>query len=151
MSVTEHISMERRPALRALGARLGQAWPHRRVTGPPSIWVLNVLMVLAAGALLHADRGDDRPVLASVHLPLWALLLAFAAAERFVVHVHFRHSAHSMSLAEIPLVFGLLFSTGQDVILAAAIGRVLVLALHRRLPPIRLAFNLGAFLLWAAV
>jgi diguanylate cyclase (GGDEF)-like protein len=56
-----------------------------------------------------------------------------------------------MSLAEIPLVFGLMFATGQDVILAAAVGRLVVLGIHRRLPPIRLAFNLGAFLLWSAV
>jgi len=48
-----------------------------------------------------------------VRLPFWALLLGFAAAERFVVHVHFRRSAHSMSLGEIPLVFALLFAPGR--------------------------------------
>ncbi len=40
-----------------------------------------------------------------MQVSFWILLVAFAAAERFVVHVHFRRSAHSMSLGEIPLVF----------------------------------------------
>ena len=39
-----------------------------------------------------------------MRVSFWVLLVAFACAERFVVHVHFRRSAHSMSLGEIPLV-----------------------------------------------
>src|SRR6516165_2879560 len=81
-----------------------------------------------------------------MRVSFWVLLVAFACAERFVVHVHFRRSAHSMSLGEIPLVFALVFAGGHDVILAGALGRLLVLAMHRRLPPIRLAFNFGQFL-----
>jgi diguanylate cyclase (GGDEF)-like protein len=105
------------------------------------------LLIATAVVLLAAGAGNAPPVLPVVHLPFWALLIAFAAAERLVVHVHFRRSAHSMSIGEIPLVFGLVFASGHDVILAGALGRILVLALHRRLPPIRLAFNLGQFLL----
>ena len=52
-----------------------------------------------------------------------------------------------MSLGEIPLVFALLFAGGFAAMLAGALGRVFVLALHRKLPPIRLAFNFGVFLL----
>jgi diguanylate cyclase (GGDEF)-like protein len=52
-----------------------------------------------------------------------------------------------MSIGEIPLVFGLVFAGGHQVILAGALGRMVVLALHRKLPPIRLAFNLGQILL----
>ena len=52
-----------------------------------------------------------------------------------------------MSLGEIPFVFALVFAGGLPAILAGALGRILVLALHRKLPVIRLAFNFGVFLL----
>jgi diguanylate cyclase (GGDEF)-like protein len=116
-------------------------------SGQASIWALSGATIATAAVLFRAGAGDVPPVISSVDVPFWALLIAFAAAERFVVHVHFRRSAHSMSLAEIPFVFALLFAGGQPAILAGAIGRILVLALHRKLPLIRLAFNFGVFLL----
>jgi diguanylate cyclase (GGDEF)-like protein len=112
-----------------------------------SIWALTAAMTVAAAGLFIAGAGHAQPIVGSLHLPFWTLLLGFAAAERFVVHLHFRRSAHSMSLGEIPLVFALLFAGGPTVVLAGALGRVIVLAVHRRLPPVRLAFNLGEFLL----
>ena len=65
-------------------------------------------------------RRPRSPVVSLDAGSIWILLVAFAAAERFVVHVHFRRSAHSMSLGEIPLVFALVFAAGHDVILAGA-------------------------------
>jgi diguanylate cyclase (GGDEF)-like protein len=112
-----------------------------------AIWAFSVVMVLAAAALLLSGAAGGSPVVGSLRIPFWALLPGFAAAERLVVHVHFRRSAHSMSLGEIPLVFGLLFATGPAVMFASVLGRLIVLAVHRRLPPIRLAFNLGQILL----
>ena len=119
----------------------------RMSRGELTIWALSAALVAGAVAFLASDAVTARPVVGSMQVSIWILLVAFAASERFVVHVHFRRSAHSMSLGEIPLVFGLVFASGHDVILAGAIGRLLVLALHRRLPPIRLAFNFGQFLL----
>jgi diguanylate cyclase (GGDEF)-like protein len=119
--------------------------------GQLAIWALSLAMIMGAVALLHAGLGPDEPLLRSVRLPFWALVLGFAAAERFVVHVHFRRSAHSMSMGEIPLVFGLLFATGPQVVFAHALGRLVILAVQRKLPPLRLAFNLGQFLLGGCV
>jgi diguanylate cyclase (GGDEF)-like protein len=116
-----------------------------------AIWTLSGAMISAAALLFRAGAGDVAPVISSVHLPFWALVIAFAAAERFVVHVHFRRSAHSMSLGEIPFVFALVFAGGAPAVLAGAAGRLLVLALHRKLPLIRLAFNLGVFALGSCV
>ena len=116
-------------------------------SGQVAIWTLSGAMISTAAALFAAGAGDVPPIISSVHVPFWALLVAFAAAERFVVHVHFRRSAHSMSLGEIPLVFALVFAGGSAAILAGALGRLAVLALHRKLPVIRLAFNFGVFLL----
>jgi diguanylate cyclase (GGDEF)-like protein len=134
-------------AIQSLMSHFRRARRQRMAAGLRAIWTLNVTMMLAAVVLFKVGAGDASPPISSMHVPFWALLIGFAAAERFVVHVHFRHSAHSMSLGEIPLVLGLLFASGHDVILAGAIGRIAVLALHRRLPPIRLAFNFGSFLL----
>jgi diguanylate cyclase (GGDEF)-like protein len=137
--------------LRSAGSWRRLRRPHGLVSGPPAIWVLDLVLILAGVAVLIAGVGVPQPAIESMRVPFWALVIGFAVAERFVVHFHFRHSAHSMSLGEIPLVFGLLFATGQAVILAAALGRIAVLVIHRRLPPIRLAFNLGSFLLWGGV
>jgi diguanylate cyclase (GGDEF)-like protein len=116
-------------------------------SGQVGIWTLSGVMISTAAVLFRAGAGDVPPVISSVQVPFWALLIGFAAAERFVVHVHFRRSAHSMSLGEIPFVFALVFAGGSAAILAGALGRLLVLAVHRKLPVIRLAFNFGVFLL----
>jgi diguanylate cyclase (GGDEF)-like protein len=119
----------------------------RMSRGEVTIWLLSAALVAAGVALLGSGAVSARPVVPSMQVSFWILLIAFAAAERFVVHVHFRRSAHSMSLGEIPLVFALVFASGHDVVLAGALGRLFVLAVHRRLPPLRLAFNFGQFLL----
>ncbi len=133
-------------------SRMRSKLPHlaratRMSRGEVTIWALSGALVSGGIALLLSGAVTASPVVPTMQVSIWILLVAFAAAERFVVHVHFRRSAHSMSLGEIPLVFGLVFASGHDVILAGAIGRLLVLAAHRRLPPIRLAFNFGQFLL----
>ena len=114
--------------LRSLLALIVRSRPYRMSSGQAAIWALSGAMIATAAVLFRAGAGDVPPVISSVHVPFWALLIAFAAAERFVVHVHFRRSAHSMSLGEIPFVFALVFAGGQPAILAGAIGRILVLA-----------------------
>jgi diguanylate cyclase (GGDEF)-like protein len=148
MSVAGAMTVVRRfPRLRSLLARFAPLRSHPVSSGQSAIWMLSGVMVLAAVALFTTGAVSAQPIIASMRLPFWVLLIGFAVAERFVVHIHFRHSAHSLSLGEIPLVFGLLFATGQDVILAGVLGRLIVLALHRKLPPVRLAFNFGLFFL----
>jgi diguanylate cyclase (GGDEF)-like protein len=152
MSVSPNASVVRMiPRWRSLIAHLRRSRPYRLSSGQLKIWTLNVLMVAGGVALLSSGAGGANPIITTIRLPFWGLLIGFAAAERFVVHIHFRRSAHSMSLGEIPLVFGLLFATGQDVVLAGALGRLLMLAVERKLPPIRLAFNFGQFLLGGSI
>jgi diguanylate cyclase (GGDEF)-like protein len=146
MQTISHLTVSRIfYTLQSLMSHVKPARRQRMSSGQYAIWTLNLTLILAGVVLFRVSAGAEPPI-ETMHVPFWALLIGFAAAERFVVHVHFRHSAHSMSLGEIPLVFGLLFASGHDVILAGAIGRIAVLALHRRLPPIRLAFNFGQFL-----
>src|ERR1700744_5107254 len=145
---TKTLSRIRTRTLSTMRAKLPHLTRAARMSrGEVAIWLLNAALVAGGAVLLASGAVNTRPVVPSMQVSIWILLVAFAAAERFVVHVHFRRSAHSISLGEIPLVFGLVFASGHDVILAGAIGRLLVLGVHRRLPPIRLAFNFGQFLL----
>jgi diguanylate cyclase (GGDEF)-like protein len=67
------------------------------------------------------------------------------------VHIEFRRSAHSLALADIPFVLGLVFASGDQFVLGAAVGTALVLAVHRRSPLVRTIFNGAQVGLAAAV
>src|SRR4051794_20105034 len=45
----------------------------------------------------------------SLRLPWWTLAVFFYLAEAFVIHLHFRSEAHTLSLNECALVLGLFF------------------------------------------
>ena len=113
MSVTGSVAnLDRGSRLRSLLASVLRSRPHRLSSGQAAIWALSGGMIAAAAVLFRAGAGDVPPIISSFPVPFWALLIAFAAAERFAVHVHFRRSAHSMSLGEIPFVFALVFAGG---------------------------------------
>jgi hypothetical protein len=114
------------------------------------VWLYVVaLAVLAAGAWVLISH-DNAPH-AEPHLPWWAVALGFAAAEICVVHVRFRRSAHSFSLADLPFVFGLVFATGDEFVLGALVGTGVVWGLVRRLEPVKLCFNLAQLALAASL
>ncbi|HEV2787736.1 MAG TPA: GAF domain-containing protein, partial [Solirubrobacteraceae bacterium] len=110
------------------------------------VWWLNAAVWLAA-VLLYVGPVGDLPALETPHLHWGWLALGFLVAERAVVHLEFSRNAHSFSLGDVPLVFGLVFATAHDLVLAGVVGPALTLLLDRRLPPIKLAFNLGQFAL----
>src|SRR3712207_1848908 len=89
----------------------------------------------------------DTPPLHTPHIDWWGLALGFLVRERCVVHLGFSRKAHSSALGDAPLVFGLVLATGHDLVIAAVVGPALTLMLDRRLPPIKLFFNLGQFAL----
>src|SRR2546421_6475528 len=122
----------------------------RRVRELHPVWGLNVVVLSIAGALSFGPVQGLGPV-APLHLPWWLIAVAFAIAERAVVHVHFRRGAHSFSLGDIPLVFGLLFCSANGVVLACLIGSAIVWLLDRRLPPIKFVFNLSQFALTTCI
>ena len=67
------------------------------------------------------------------------------------MHLHFRRDAHSFSLGDIPLVLGLIFSTPESLLIGGLIGNFATLAVDRRLPLIKLVFNLAQFALAATL
>src|SRR5919204_563305 len=106
------------------------------------VWWLNV--AIAAGAvLLFLGPVDNYKPIAHPHIAWWWLAIAFGVAERCVVHLQFRRSAHSFSLGDLPVVFGLLFASPHDLVLAGLVGTGATLVIDRRLPLIKLAFNLA--------
>jgi diguanylate cyclase (GGDEF)-like protein len=115
---------------------------HELKRGVTAVWALNA--VLTTGALaLYLHVGVFGAPDAHLRIAWWALAVAFALTELAVVHVHFRRSAHTLTLAELPLALGLLFAAPGDIVIGWVAGAGLVLLLNRNLPRIRLIFNLG--------
>jgi diguanylate cyclase (GGDEF)-like protein len=107
-----------------------------------AVWALNAALTAGALALYLHVSGFGAPG-ADLRIAWWALAVAFALTEIAVVHVHFRRSAHTLTLAELPLALGLLFAAPGDIVIGWVAGAGLVLVLNRNLPRIRLLFNLG--------
>src|SRR4051812_3555383 len=108
------------------------------------VWWLNLAIAMAALAL-YVAVVHDLPALLDPHLPWWGLAAGFLVAESCVVHLQFRRNAHSFSLGDLPLVFGLLFATGGNLVLGALVGSAATLVIERRLAPVKLVFNLSQF------
>ena len=130
------------------GPAASQAVPRRGRMNP--VWWLN-LAIASAATILFVTVVRDLPALIDPHLPWWGLAIGFLVAERCVVHLQFRRSAHSFSLGDVPLVFGLLFATGGDLVAGAVIGSAATLVIERRLAPVKLVFNLAQFALAASL
>jgi len=120
---------------------------RRLLSAAGGVWALNIAIVIASAALLLGPVHNLPDFEVGVHIPWWGLALGFLAAERCVVHLHFRRSAHSFSLGDLPLVFGLLFATPMDLVLAGLVGPIIVLLFDRRLPAIKIVFNIAQFTL----
>jgi diguanylate cyclase (GGDEF)-like protein len=115
----------------------------RRATPVATVWALigALAVTTAAMHLAFVPRGVDAG--GGWQVPWLALAAAFAAAELFVVHLHFGREAHSFALAEIPMVMGLFLLPSQELISARLVGLGVALAWHRRQPLVKLAFNLA--------
>jgi PAS domain S-box-containing protein len=78
-------------------------------------------------------------------LPWPVFAVAFALAEVAVVHLRFGSQAVTVSLTEIPLVIGFNFLAPGYLVVAQFLGAGAALVVHRRQPPLKLAFNLAIF------
>jgi len=114
--------------------------------GRQRVWLLNgglAIVATVAYVLLVGHLAPPRTTLSHVPWPVLASL--FGAAEIFVVHLRFRHDAHTFSLSEIPLVIGLFCAGPGGLIAAQLVGGGCALAAYRRQSPVKLAFNLATY------
>jgi diguanylate cyclase (GGDEF)-like protein len=100
-------------------------------------------------AFVLAHYGPLRPN--GFGLPWWALAVAFFLSEAFVVHLHFRKQAHTLSASEIGLVLGLFLARPGALLAAQVLGAGLALAVHRRQKATKLVFNLAEMSLCSGI
>src|SRR5215216_3051223 len=115
------------------------------------IWILSAA-VSAATVLAYVTLVEPLGAGPSMlDVPWWVVAAGFAAAERWVVHLHFRRSTHSLSLGELPLVGGLIFLPAHELVLAGLVGSSVALAFDREIPTFKAFFNLAQFTLGTCV
>ncbi len=135
---------------RADDARAG---PEHRPTASGGsvapIWVLNVVLSLAAGAVYVIGIAPLPHKTPATIFLIAAFVASFAAGEWWRVFIHFRQEAQSFSLSEIPLVIGVFLFAGDPgpLVLARVLGAAIGLGLLRRQDPMKLLFNLASFAL----
>ena len=149
MSVTEQRPVSTMRWLHSCLNRLRRL-PVFDLEAPARVWLLVAATAVGAIVLALPLEGLPAPV-ATVAVPFWVLVAGFYVAEQAVVHLHFRHHAHSFSMSEIPLIVGLVFFPPLEVIVAQLIGVGIALTVHRRQSVVRLGFNLSQFAAQTAV
>src|SRR6185369_7500889 len=129
-------------------------WARRftsSTTGTARVWALTILLIAIAAVLLAIEVPAGQPTAPPVTIPWWLLAGIFFLTEAKVVHLHIGRSAHSFSMSEIPLVYGLFFFRPAEFIVARLIGSALALVISRRQRSVKLGFNLAQFLLCSVV
>ncbi|HEY2776983.1 MAG TPA: EAL domain-containing protein [Gaiellaceae bacterium] len=119
--------------------------PRRLFEGPRRVWLF-VAAIAAANVLIwiaNLKSFDHAGFLPGVTLTWWQLAPAFYLAEVFAVHLHFRKQAHTLSLSEVGLAFGLFFASPANLLVANIVGATVALVINRRQRAIKLAFNLA--------
>jgi diguanylate cyclase (GGDEF)-like protein len=129
-------------ALTARWARAAAVQLHR-----PNVRIALLTAALALGAATLYVVGVRRLAAppAGDQLPWFVLAVVFALGEIFVVHVHLRREAHTLSLSEIAIVLGLFAAAPGELLLGQTLGVAAALVLHRRQAPLKLTFNLAQF------
>jgi signal transduction histidine kinase len=114
-----------------------------RISGAVRVWCLTGVLVVISSALLLMTADSIPAPLGRIHVPWWMLAAGFAVTEVFVLDVGRSGNERWLSLSEVPLVIGLLFSTPATIVAAQALGVAAVLVLYRRQKPLRCAFNIA--------
>ncbi len=116
-------------------------------------WKIAAIAVgMAAVAIpLHAYGATFADPVSPFHLPWWGVAVGFAVTESFVIHLHVRRDAHTLSLSEIPLMLGLATASPIGLVWGRLIGSSFALVARRNLAAYKLTFNVGLFYLETAV
>ncbi|MDQ1741223.1 MAG: hypothetical protein QOE53_2875, partial [Pseudonocardiales bacterium] len=122
---------------------------RRKLTSIEPVWWLSAVIGAVAVALylllIRHEEAIQRPEIA-----WWALGLMVLVTERWPIELQFRRATHAFTLTDVPLTLALVFATGTHAFFAV-LGGLLVALLLRRMPPVKLAFNLAQYALVTAV
>ncbi len=114
----------------------------RAISRTARVWLLTSFLVVLT-ILMWLAVPEQQPLLRDGPVvPLWLLAVAFGVAEVFVMHIRIARHAHSFSLSELPLVFGLTLISPGGLVLAQSVGLASALAVRRQ-NPVRLSFNVA--------
>jgi diguanylate cyclase (GGDEF)-like protein len=119
----------------------------------PTRWTLVLSAVLALAAIGLTLRADHEPILV-VHLPTAlvgaGLAAVFMLGELFLMNVEFRRQAHSLTLAGVPLVLGVLLASPDTFVLARLAGSLIAFG-YQRISAKKIAYNSSAYAFEAAL
>ena len=113
-------------------------------------WIFSIslafLALVLALPVAATDGLHDRPR----SLTWFLLALAFAGVERFSVTLETRREAHSLTFSEIPLTVGLVFADPIGLLTARVFGAGAAVVLVRKMPPVKVVFNVAVFAIEAS-
>jgi len=108
-------------------------------------WAFTALTAAAGVVLFVLYIVPMHALPAPVAIPWWVLAALIGFAESNAIHIHFRRSAATMAMAEVPIVLGLFFASPTALVAARLLGSAIALIVHRRQTPLKLVFNLAMF------
>ena len=115
------------------------------LTGRTGAWLFTAALAIAAVVVFVLFIVPAPAYEPEEALPWPIFALGFGLAEVAVVHLMIRSQAVTVSLSEVPLVVGFYFLAPAYLVVAQFVGAGLALVVHRRQPPLKLAFNLASF------
>jgi diguanylate cyclase (GGDEF)-like protein len=122
------------------------ASPPRGTAFDRTIRVLLITCVLAGLGIALLPPLGGAALIPSLQLPWWALTLGFVVAEVFVLNIQARRETQAISFSEIPLVLGLFLAAPFAMLVGRVLASGAVMILHRKSPPLKIAFNLALHL-----
>jgi diguanylate cyclase (GGDEF)-like protein len=123
-------------------ARLEAVRGTLRPAGPVRVWVLIAALGGAGFGLWMGVAHRLIPVSPVTRVPWPFLAVAFVATELLVVHFEFRQETEFLTLAEVPLAVGLVFTPAVWVLVACVLGCAVAQIGIRGQAPQKAAFNL---------
>ena len=104
-------------------------------------WAITGLMAAAGGIMMIPLVGLSEPNGAPFHIHWWPLAILFAIVELGGIHISTRRGAHTLTLAELPVVLGLAASTPLALLAARIVGLLGTLSWVRWQNALKLSFN----------
>ncbi|CCG01864.1 putative bifunctional diguanylate cyclase/phosphodiesterase [Blastococcus saxobsidens] len=102
-----------------------------------------VAALFGLAALLAPALLGRAPFISGIDVPWWAIAMAFAVTEAFVLHIQTRREVQTISFSEIPLVLGMFFAAPLAVVAGRVVAGLVAMLAYRRTSPSKILFNLA--------